>query len=323
MPDNGPFALNQLVWMNTSEEIVHVNSHGLKSADLTGLNKGLSMVGIRYPESAVLGYILVQVDKEGTLSGNKLEELGVITDILNTQINWERPSETARNSVNLVADEITKLRDNEKQELDEALVEKLDIMKQRVNKNLIINVHTDDKSELADFQVIGIAIASGVEEGVVDVYAISTFTDKRMLIELNLELKVNKNKKQLQSPLFFTMQVPEGWNPLYLYHRHEDGSVEQLEYMREGNTVKVRMDSFSSLVFMKEPYTEDELYRFAHLGNQKKDEKQEPAALPKEKNVVNSGDATDRMIWYFLMAAAGCVLVTSAWNRRNAHKGRE
>ena len=86
------------------------------------------------------------------------------------------------------------------------------------------------------------AIASGVEEGVVDVYAISTFTDKRMLIELNLELKVNKNKKQLQSPLFFTMQVPEGWNPLYLYHRHEDGSVEQLEYMREGNTVKVRMD---------------------------------------------------------------------------------
>lgn len=323
MPDNGPFALDQLVWMNTSEEIVHVNSHGLKSADLTGLNKGLSMVGIRYPESAVLGYILVQVDKEGTLSGNKLEELGVITDILNTQINWERPSETARNSVNLVADEITKLRDNEKQELDEALVEKLDIMKQRVNKNLIINVHTDDKSELADFQVIGIAIASGVDEGVVDVYAISTFTDKRMLIELNLELKVNKNKKQLQSPLFFTMQVPEGWNPLYLYHRHEDGSVEQLEYMREGNTVKVRMDSFSSLVFMKEPYTEDELYCFAHLGNQKKDEKQEPAALPKEKNVVNSGDATDRMIWYFLMAAAGCVLVTSAWNRRNAHKGRE
>ena len=323
LPDNGPYALDQLVWMNTAESIVRVDSHGLKRADLTGLKKGLSMVGIRYPESAVLGYVLVQVEDTGSLSANKTQELETIADILDSQIAWDSPSETDRTSVNLVTDEITKLKDKEKQELDKEVIEKLDDMKQKVNKDLIINVHTDQKSKLEQFQIIGIAIASGVDEGVVDVYATSSFTDERILLELDLKLQVNNIEKQLQSPLFFTMQVPEGWNPLYLYHRHDNGAVEQLEYTRDKDMVHVRMDSFSSLVFMKEPYTQEELERFANHTKENpedKDKEKDTAPLSTEKTVVNSGDATDRMIWYFLMAASFSILVTSAWFRRKANR---
>ena len=321
LPDNGPYALNQLVWMNTSKSIVRVDSHGLKRADLTGLNKGLSMVGIRYPESAVLGYVLIQVEDTGSLSANKTQELETIADILASQIVWKNPSETDRASVNLVTDEITKLKDKEKQELDKEVIEKLDEMKQKVNKQLIINVHTDQKSKLEQFQIIGIAIASGIDEGVVDVYATSSFTDERTLLELDLKLNVNNTKKQLRSPLFFTMQVPKAWNPLYLYHRHDNGSVEQLEYTRDKDTVHVRMDSFSSLVFMKEPYTKEELERFANNTKESPgDKKKETEPQSTEKTVVNSGDATDRMIWYFLMAASFSILVTSAWFRRKANR---
>lgn len=321
LPVNGPYALNQLVWMNTSKSIVRVDSHGLKRADLTGLNKGLSMVGIRYPGSAVLGYVLIQVEDTGSLSANKTQELETIADILASQIVWKNPSETDRASVNLVTDEITKLKDKEKQELDKEVIEKLDEMKQKVNKQLIINVHTDQKSKLEQFQIIGIAIASGIDEGVVDVYATSSFTDERTLLELDLKLNVNNTKKQLRSPLFFTMQVPKAWNPLYLYHRHDNGSVEQLEYTRDKDTVHVRMDSFSSLVFMKEPYTKEELERFANNTKESPgDKKKETEPQSTEKTVVNSGDATDRMIWYFLMAASFSILVTSAWFRRKANR---
>ena len=87
--------------------------------------------------------------------------------------------------------------------------------------------------------------------------------------------------------------------------------------------VHVRMDSFSSLVFMKEPYTQEELERFANHTKENpedKDKEKDTAPLSTEKTVVNSGDATDRMIWYFLMAASFSILVTSAWFRRKANR---
>lgn len=258
LPATGEYSQSTMVWSNSCPSIVTVAGNGLTDATVTAKAKGVSMVGISYPNSAPFGYVLIKVDASERPSENAIDEIKSIGDTLEQIVDKDNPSEADKGAVNAVADEITKLTDAAKDTLTKGDIESLDDLKKLVNGTLSINIDNAAESGTppapTGVTAVGTAIACGVDTGNVTYYVTPIApTAKDVKMELKLDMEVDSTKgKQIQAPLFFTMTLPSGVDvsKLTIKHIKDGGVTETVSFTASGQTVSFKLDNFSGLQFV-------------------------------------------------------------------------
>lgn len=270
LPASGDYAISNMEWSSSVERIATVTgsvaASGM-SATITAKAKGVTMVGVAYRNGGgMLGYVLVKVMDNRTDSANTVEDITNITDTLDKLIDPESPTVTDKAAVDAVADEVTKLSDEAKEALTVDDMKALDDLKKAVGEHISADAdklkitikddaETADTPKPTDIQVVGAAIACGVDKGnvVVTVKPVQP-TGSETKLELKMELTVNGTKEELAAPMFFQMDVPDGidLDHLKLYHVKDDGTKTELSYERTSNsrTISFKMLSFSSVQFV-------------------------------------------------------------------------
>lgn len=260
LPTAGEYAAANLHWLSSHEKIAGVTGDAIQpnialNALVTARAKGVALAGIATGSDKMLGYVLVNVE-DTQASVNTVDDLnGIVTELAGL-IDPDRPTEVDKEAVNTVADEVTKLPEEVKEALTQQDIEQLEALKQQVNKgSLHIEIITDPQNpcpEPTDISVVGTAIACGVDQGDVKLYATPvTPAGSNVVMRLSLELRIDTLMQQLKSPLFFTLTLPEGMDPSRLVLHHISGNKTDLvDFTAEGQTIHFRLGSFSSVEFL-------------------------------------------------------------------------
>ncbi len=271
------YSAQNLIWKSDLENIATVtwDDADHKTATIKAESKGVTTVGVSFDidnlHDILLGYVLVQVKPkpssdgtENTESQNQIKELVDIADKLETAIDEsDQKTDDQKQAVKAVANEVTELPDSVKAELKETDVETLDRLMTDVCgvKPDIKNLAPDAGSETVlkpagDVSVTGVAIASvkkvtDSENPVLTVKPVRP-TDTKAKMQLSVELYVGKDKIQPESPLFFTVELPDELDPnkLKLLHIKNDNTTEELSIDsvgEDGKTISFKMLSLSNV----------------------------------------------------------------------------
>jgi len=269
LPDGNtdhPFSAANLAWDSVPKDIaeVDVDKTDRTNATIKALNKGITTVGVSFGNTAeLLGYVLVQVrpKSDSDESANQVDDLAGITERLESVIKPEEGktyTENQKESVKAVANETVELPDSAKAELTAEYVGKLETLMNEVC-GAKPTIEKPDPKEVA-MEVTGVAVAT--VEKVYDVQAdtqqvmlkVTTVppTDAKAKMQLSVELSMGEEKIQPDSPLFFTLTLPDGLDPDYLelLHIKDSGEVETLDVKtvdKAQRIISFKMTSLSQL----------------------------------------------------------------------------
>ncbi len=274
------YSAKNLIWKSDLENIATVtwDDTDHKTATVKAEAKGVTTVGVSFDMATLndilLGYVLVQVKPkpasdgtENTESQNQIVELVDIADKLDKAIDEsDQKTDDQKQAVKAVANEVTELPDSVKAKLQETDVATLDRLMNDVCgvKPDIKKLAPDAGNETVlqpagDVNVTGVAVASvkkvtDSENPVLTVKPLRP-TDTNAKMQLSVELYVGKDKIQPESPLFFTIKLPDELDPnkLKLLHIKDDNTTEELNIDsvgEDGKTISFKMLSLSHLQFV-------------------------------------------------------------------------
>lgn len=262
LPNSGDYAESNIGLFSALPKIATISGNvgaNQGAVNVTGVAKGLTMVGIAYKNTPtmMLGYILIQVNDPAASSQNNIEEIKDIGDTLERLIaDPTQPTAVEQATVNAVASEITKLPDTAKAQLTVDDVKKIDALQQTVQNITVtptLPVVAGAPTLASNFTVVGAAVASGAAANdTVTITATPKPVSGEIKMELDLAMTVGGGEQQLKSPLFFEMELPAGIDPakLKISHILAGGSTEEVSFTASGQTVSFKLDSFSGLQFI-------------------------------------------------------------------------
>jgi len=279
IPGN-PFSADNLKWETDLDHIATVKRDETvhTNATISAIAKGVTTVGVFLDvdklRDTLLGYVLVKVTApEGTSndSSNGTSDFALLAENLKKAINLDSnvsPEDTKKHqdSVAIVANEVTELPDDTKAILKASDVETLDTLVRdvcNVETNTIVSKPSEGNENIPQPTVVedvkGLVIA-GMQDGkvpqsvIVNVEPIPP-TKPEAKMELSVTLSVDGKSQQPKSPLFFTIELPEGLEPdpakLELRHIKDGVTIEKLDFEPVDNRkISFKMTSLSEVQFV-------------------------------------------------------------------------
>lgn len=233
-----------------------------------------------------------------------------------------------KTNIDTAATKIAEMTEEEKNELPEAILEKLDALYGQAH-NLKLVVDVDAPADVEKDKVLssdnitakGALTASGAEYGIVSLEIIQQKPTKEPTnaqIEFKAELKVNTELKELKAPIIISITLPDGVETEDMQIKHYSNEGELRQTMKKGNTVgfetyvlndrtvTFRVNSFSIFSFVSGKST---------TPDPEPDQPEKPIVKPERPSVDYDDDSSSSTV------SSGWVKNSAGWWYRYSNGG--
>ena len=227
--------------------------------------------------SRVCAVIVRKVIEGSSASMTEAEKVEKIVEALPEAGSKLTPND--KTAIDTAAGKIAEMTEDEKNELPEAILEKLDALYGQVHSlSLVVDVEAPAEVEenkalsSKDVTAKGALTASGAEYGIVSLEITQQSPTKepaKAQIEFKAELRVNTELKELKAPIIISITLPDGVETenMQIKHYSNEGELRQTmskgsavgynTYVLDGRTVTFRVNSFSIFSFVAEKSATD------------------------------------------------------------------
>lgn len=243
-----------------------------------------------------------------------------------------------KTNIDTVATKIAEMTEEEKNELPEAVLEKLDALYGQAH-NLKLVVDVDAPADVEKDKVLssdnitakGALTASGAEYGIVSLEIVQQKPTKEPAnaqIEFKAELKVNTELKELKAPIIISITLPDGVETEDMQIKHYSNEGELRQTMKKGNTVgfetyvlndrtvTFRVNSFSIFSFVSgKSTTPDPEPDQPEKPDPKPDQPEKPIVKPERPSVDYDDDSSSSTV------SSGWVKNSAGWWYRYSNGG--
>ncbi len=243
-----------------------------------------------------------------------------------------------KTNIDTAATKIAEMTEEEKNELPEAVLEKLDALYGQAH-NLKLVVDVDAPADVEKDKVLssdnitakGALTASGAEYGIVSLEIVQQKPTKEPAnaqIEFKAELKVNTKLKELKAPIIISITLPDGVETEDMQIKHYSNEGELRQTMKKGNTVgfetyvlndrtvTFRVNSFSIFSFVSgKSTTPDPEPDQPEKPDPKPDQPEKPIVKPERPSVNYDDDSSSSTV------SSGWVKNSAGWWYRYSNGG--
>lgn len=243
-----------------------------------------------------------------------------------------------KTNIDTAATKIAEMTEEEKNELPEAVLEKLDALYGQAH-NLKLVVDVDAPADVEKDKVLssdnitakGALTASGAEYGIVSLEIVQQKPTKEPAnaqIEFKAELKVNTELKELKAPIIISITLPDGVETEDMQIKHYSNEGELRQTMKKGSTVgfetyvlndrtvTFRVNSFSIFSFVSgKSTTPDPEPDQPEKPDPKPDQPEKPIVKPERPSVDYDDDSSSSTV------SSGWVKNSAGWWYRYSNGG--
>lgn len=243
-------SLTDLHWQTTASNIV-MSSDSVNQLNITSLKNGLAIIELHHgQDDTVLAVFNILVND--VHANTNVEDIRSMLDQLK---NLDPKDPLSKDLSEAVLDQVVSMESAEKEKISVDTLEELEeLLKATHDVESQTTVTNDSIVRAEDIHVIGSIPSSGMTEGTMETIVNTGMSDDPLNPELKIDVVLNHDnqEKEMQTPIYIEMTLPKTINleTSRLVKVHEDGSLEEIEFVFDKQWVRIKVSDDRTLMFV-------------------------------------------------------------------------